>query len=336
MAQIKNNGRNESVYRKILNGMRTFILKTKQLDEGGLQGILFKDGNPLDVIIPKTRLSGFNFKKESQDSEGKLREGLLFKCVMNEINGNIYLDKRDSSFYTYDSTKELSDKFINESIQLSKKNEEYPYIIYRLLELERIGGLSSEDRTKLVNLYKEKKMDDFKNLLIKLCGLYSYIFDSESQLLERKSSLAHPAVISANNTEDPKNIQLDVISQTIVGAGNAQQIKDFHLIVGITDDGVLTDNIAMEMKEYWQDSEKNFIDVFTNRLSQVTMNSTFVMSLNINFLTIEGHRLLDIAIPNWTGDILYCKKKVYLRVQATTQLLEGERLVNFAKNFYKK
>lgn len=272
-------------------------------------------------------IRNFCFKPEFVDNNGNPKIGLRLRGIINEKDC-LYLDKRDKTYYVYDASKD-----INRTIFSGFSDEiDFPNMIYRLLCLRRIGGLTEEVTEHLLILFTSHRYEEFKSILIDSTQMYNYLFEPESSLLERKSSLIHPAHTLSTDPTEIRNQQLDEISMQIVAAGNARQLKDFHLVIGIDDDGKLNDNVKNEIAEVWK-SNKKFIDIFTNRLCQLINIKDFVSTLNFQFVTAKGHLLLDVTIPQWKGDILFFKQKVYTRVQAQCRLIEGEDLMNYFKQF---
>lgn len=272
--------------------------------------------------IPVVRLKGFQFYADYVDETDHLpKVGGEYPAVMKE-DGTIYLDRFNSEYWTYST----------ESVQQTENN--WLQIIRRLLELSQIGSLTPELTQEMLELYHKKQYGLLEEKLIKECRLFDYVWSDESQFLEHKSSLIYPAGFQKGDllTVELKNKQLDVLSETLVGAANARQEKDFHLEIGVTDDKQLTSNVNEEIEKYFDGNVQQFIDMFTNRLNQLVRNIQFTSSLRFEVITVQGKKILDVVVPQWKGDVLFYKDNVYVRTQATTTLLEGMALVNYIRS----
>lgn len=280
-------------------------------------------------LIPYSCMEGFHLNEKYTDSRGRLKLGQIYPAVQKNEEV-VYFDKSNTTFWTY----------VPATIEESATPSEYEWllIIQRLLELNSINGLSKEDIDDLLMLCRNRKYNEFKQLLIDKLDLFSYLFEDESLYCENKSSLVFPArkIQVGETIEDLKTEQLDVLSAELIGAGNAIRVKDFHLIIGKNDNFQFTGNIDEEINKYYEGSTRKFIDMFTNRLSQLTESTAFVSTLRMNFLTINNHSLLDICVPNWQGEILTFKKKIYLRVNAVNRELQGKDLIQFISSRYDK
>lgn len=307
--------------------MERIQLVLKDKNNGNLKVDVVKaNGRIFESIIPLSKLSGFRFNERVIDEDGLPSVGMELPGVLKEDGITVYLDRSNTLFWQYDGTKTLY------YLPKTDKPDDVYFYIQRLLELNRIGGLTPETTEELLSLCKDNKYEEMKHRLNEVCGLFSYIFDDESYVLERKSSLAHPAGYNLQGfNKELRDKQMDELFQTIVGAANAKNDKDFHLVIGMTDDGDLTDNVLKDINIYWNGKEKQFIDDFMNRIGQM-INAEFAAKIRLNFITIKEHRILDVVVPKWEGQILYFKNKPFLRVNASTRILEGIEFENFVLN----
>ena len=270
--------------------------------------------------IPMVCFRGFQFHADCVDADQLPMAGREYPAVMKDDH-TVYFDRFNTEFWNY-------------SPDASQPEDcDWLQIVRRLLELSMIGSLTPELTAEMLQLYRAKQYVMLKEKLIKECRLFDFILADESQYLENKSSLLYPAGFQKGDllTPELKNKQADVLSEALVGAANANLKKDFHFVIGVTDDKKLTNNVGEEVEQFYDGNMQKFIDMFTNRLNQLVENPMFTGSLRFETIRIEGNTLLDIVVPPWEGDLLLYRKQAYLRTQATTTRLEGWAVVNFVK-----
>lgn len=293
-----------------------FIITSKT--EYDLSGYVKETG--YKVNVPKCTVNGFDFFDSCRDEDGYPRLGIELPAVQKD-NGTVYLDRASKRLWIYSAQNACS-----------PDNEWLP-VIRQLLSLNKIDKLSKETCDELLELYSKRRFSEMRRRIIEECGLYSFIFDEESQLHENKSSLVYPANKHDFNTfEEQRTEQFNELSRTIVGALNAGKKENFHLIVGISDDGVPNDNVRNEIRDYYNNNTKTFTDMFVNRLKQLTTCPDCLTSIEFNFIDVGDKLVLDIVIPQWTGDIILFRKDAYLRVQSTTQKLQAQGLIELLNN----
>ena len=292
--------------------------------------LVSKNEKAMDVVedttgkrfsIPMVCFKGFQFHDDCVDADNLPMVGKKYPAVMKDER-TVYFDRFNTEFWNY-------------SPDVPQPEDcDWLQIVRRLLELSMIGSLTPELTFEMLQLYRSKQYAQLKEKLIKECRLFDFILADESQYLENKSSLIYPAGFQKGDfiTPDLKNKQADVLSESLVGAANAYLKKDFHLVIGVTDDKKLTNNVTEEIEQFYDGNMQKFIDMFTNRLNQLVENPLFTASLRFESIRVEGNTLLDIVVPPWEGEMLLYRKQAYLRTQASTVRLEGWAFVNFVKS----
>lgn len=151
---------------------------------------------------------------------------------------------------------------------------------------------------------------------------------AENASTEFKRSLIH---IANRDIDDPvtgnKPAQYKVIAKEIAGMVTARSrnavvyigCDDYGHPLGLNDE--VTNKVAAECD-------------LRNYLSQIFSNISFVSSLVMSWLDIDGKLVLRIDIPEYHGDILMVgQTEVYYRNGSNTTRVKGAELINLIRNY---
>lgn len=121
------------------------------------------------------------------------------------------------------------------------------------------------------------------------------------------------------------------IKQTIVAFANSGH--EGALCVGVNDKGV-----PLGLHGYYTPNEKqNIADNIRNQIKLETSSLEFSQTLKFQWESQNGLTICKIIVPTWTGDIIFLHKdKLYVRMNATNQLLKGNDMVNYIENRCRK
>lgn len=155
-------------------------------------------------------------------------------------------------------------------------------------------------------------------------------FKTESQKIREAQKL----MPESQAVEYKSNIMdLETITRSLVGAYNKGD-SVFKLIASVDDRHRTYIGTEAEL-EYHNLSEEDYIVRLRNHLHEFTTGDFFTLP-QIEFSTIEGHRILTVSQPrnNEHKLVLYKNQELYVRFDATNHKLDGEAHLLYIARWY--
>jgi len=219
-----------------------------------------------------------------------------------------------------------------ENVPEFTENVDFDSFVNRLADL--MPSIRNDKIKKILNILASEALSKSEKVNQILKHVHIPIVPVESKMVERKSSLFHPAdgIEPAN---DP-NKQMKEITETIASLANANTTDPRIVIVGVNDDGSICGiqrEIAerypkMNLDQFQNTFLVNFIRNYTGR------NDTFMSSLDFNWYQHDRKLILVITI-NYVGlNPVICDGKIIpYRTGSSKSKVTGNDMVDFIRNF---